>query len=88
MADGFISHLAPIGPMNDQPSISLIGAMVAGFIGLIRPRGPMNSLAKEFHMGVRSGVMRAEQLLKVKLEKDKQTQKLWVNLTKMRHFYA
>ena len=45
-------------------------------------------IAGELHMGVRSGVTRAEQILKAKLEDDKQAQRMWGEMEKMHHFYA
>jgi REP element-mobilizing transposase RayT len=48
-------------------------------------------IAKELHMGVRSGVTRAEQMLKVRLENEKATQKMWQEMEemeRMRHFSA
>ena len=45
-------------------------------------------IAGELHMGVRSGVTRAEQMLKTRLEDDKQAQSMWRKMEKMRHFYT
>ncbi|MBK1829912.1 transposase [Verrucomicrobiaceae bacterium R5-34] len=45
-------------------------------------------IAKELHMGVRSGVTRAEQMLKVKLANKKQVQRMWRKIEEMHHFYA
>jgi putative transposase len=45
-------------------------------------------IVKELHMGVRSGVTRAEQMLKVKLENKPTVQKTWRKIVKMHQFYA
>lgn len=45
-------------------------------------------IARELHMGVRSGVTRAEQMLKVKLENQKQVRRMWQKFKDMHHFYA
>jgi len=45
-------------------------------------------IAKELHMGVRSGVTRAEAMLKIKLQSDKGIKKLWQQMEEMHHFYA
>ncbi len=45
-------------------------------------------IAKELHMGVRSGVTRAEQMLKVLLKNQKAVQKTWRKMDKMHHFSA
>lgn len=45
-------------------------------------------IAGELHMGVRSGVTRAEQMLKTRLEDDRQAQGMWRKMEKMHHFYA
>jgi len=39
-------------------------------------------------MGVRSGVTRAEQMLKTKLKNKKQVQVMWRKVEEMHHFYA
>ena len=45
-------------------------------------------IAKELHMGVRSGVTRAEQMLKILLKNDKAVQKLWLKMEKVHRFFA
>ena len=45
-------------------------------------------IANELHMGVRSGVTRAEQMLKIKLKSKKQVQVMWRKIEKMHQFYA
>jgi putative transposase len=45
-------------------------------------------IARELNMGVRSGVTRAEQMLKTKLENKKQVQVMWRKIEDMHHFYA
>jgi len=45
-------------------------------------------IAKELHMGVRSGVTRAEQMLKARLKNEKLIQKMWREMERMRHFSA
>ena len=45
-------------------------------------------IAKELHMGVRSGVTRAEQMLKTKLINNRQVKRMWKKMEKMHHFYA
>jgi len=45
-------------------------------------------IAKELSMGVRSGVTRAEQMLKVRLKNKRSVQKTWREMEKMNHFYA
>ena len=45
-------------------------------------------IARELHMGVRSGVTRAEQMLKVLLKNKKAVQKTWCKMEEMHHFSA
>ena len=45
-------------------------------------------IVKELHMGVRSGVTRAEQMLKVRLKNKRAVQKIWREMEKMHHFSA
>lgn len=45
-------------------------------------------IAKELHMGVRSGVTRAEQILKTRLKSEKQVQEMWRKMDKMSQFSA
>lgn len=45
-------------------------------------------IARELHMGVRSGVTRAEQMLKTKLINNRQVKRMWKKMEKMHHFYA
>jgi len=45
-------------------------------------------IAKELHMGVRSGVTRAEQMLKARVKNEKAIQKMWREMERMRHFSA
>ncbi|MBT8037041.1 MAG: hypothetical protein KJO21_05810, partial [Verrucomicrobiae bacterium] len=42
----------------------------------------------ELHMGVRSGVTRAEQMLKTKLKNNRQVKRMWKKMEKMHPFYA
>ena len=43
-------------------------------------------IARELHMGVRSCVTRAEQMLKVLLKNKKTVQKTWCKMEKIHHF--
>jgi hypothetical protein len=45
-------------------------------------------IAKELHMGVRSGVTRAEAMLKIKLKSNKKIKELWRQMEEMHHLYA
>jgi hypothetical protein len=45
-------------------------------------------IARELHMGVRSGVTRAEQMLKILLKNQRTVQKTWRKMEKMHHFSA
>ena len=45
-------------------------------------------IARELNMGVRSGVTRAEQMLKTQLKNKKQVQVMWRKIEDMHHFYA
>jgi len=45
-------------------------------------------IAKELHMGVRSGVTRAEQMLNVRLLNNRAVQKTWQKMENMHSFYA
>jgi hypothetical protein len=48
----------------------------------------LEGIAKELHMGVRSGVTRADQMLKILLKDQKTVQKMWRNMEMMQHFSA
>ena len=45
-------------------------------------------IARELLMGVRSGVTRAEQMLKVRLKKQREARKIWEKIEKMHDFSA
>ena len=63
----------------DLPTINKTDWRKAMIVRSIRKHSSVKLewIAKEMHMGVRSGVTRAEQMLKVKLKNQRAVQKMW-----------
>ena len=72
------------------------GGSIRGFVrlrgeleGVYKPSSvKLDWIARELNMGVRSGVTRAEQMLKTQLKNKKQVQVMWRKIEDMHHFYA
>ena len=77
-------------PMDELESIAKTDWRKAMVVRMIRQHSSvkLDWIARELHMGVRSGVTRAEQILKNKLQTDRKIIKMWRKMEEMRHFYA
>ena len=75
---------------EDLPTINKTDWRKAMIVRYIRKHSAVKLewISRELHMGVRSGVTRAEQMLKVRLEDQRAVRKKWQQMEKMRHFSA
>ncbi len=69
---------------EDLPTINKTDWRKAMIVRCIRKHSSVKIawIAKELHMGVRSGVTRAEQILKIRMKKQREARKIWEKMKK------